>query len=194
MLDQKEIEQLKRRVKEYTNDGKVKNIKGKLENVEFFINNAEDSLNSAKALLEISKNKEIQQKINLADFKGYLWVINSSYYSMFYYVRALLEKEGFVIKTDLSIHLIVSDLLFYHFYLTGKLKTKLLEYFVEAKEEANEILGQEKAYKLVDDYLNEKKKRGQFTYEMGEVAMRSKAETSLKRALQFSEEIGNILK
>ena len=37
-------------------------------------------------------------------------------------------------------------------------------------------------------------KRGRFTYETGEIAMKSKAETSLIRAKKFNEEARKILR
>lgn len=46
---------------------------------------------------------------------------------------------------------------------------------------------------MISDYSNEKEKRTKFTYETGEIAMKSKAETSLNRAKKFNEEIRKIL-
>ncbi|MFH1063951.1 MAG: hypothetical protein V1729_02630 [Candidatus Woesearchaeota archaeon] len=45
----------------------------------------------------------------------------------------------------------------------------------------------------MQDYLFEKKKRGIFTYEMGQFAIESKARTSLERAGKFYEEITRII-
>ncbi len=41
--------------------------------------------------------------------------------------------------------------------------------------------------------LEEKKKRGAFTYEMGEILIQSKAKTSLERAQKFRREIKRII-
>ena len=86
------------------------------------INNANNSLESAKLLYGASSKKEIQKSLGYADFNGYLWVINASYYSMFYMARALLESSGIKIKKDESVHLVAFDALVYYFYLTGKPK------------------------------------------------------------------------
>ena len=77
--------------------------------------------------------------------------------------------------------------------LTGKIEKSLIEEFKEAGEEAFETLGKDKAKELIEDYSHEKGKRGRFTYEMGEIAIQNKAETSLKRALRFNEEIKKFL-
>lgn len=192
MLDEKRINEIKKRVTNLIRDSII--IKEKEKRfVKFFLNNAENSLNSAKLLFEASTKNKLKRLIGFPNFNGFLWVINSSYYSMFYMARALLENEDIKIKTELSIHAVVFDALVYYFYLTGKLQKKLIDDFAEAKEEASEILGKEKAKELIEDYFYEKKKRGFFTYEMGATAMQNKAQTSLERAKKFSEEIRKII-
>ena len=47
---------------------------------------------------------------------------------------------------------------------------------------------------MISDYSNEKEKRAKFTYEIGELALKNKAETSLNRAKKFSEEVRKILR
>ncbi len=145
----------------------------------------------------------------MPNFNGFLWVINSSYYSMFYMARALLESISIKIKSEESVHFLVFNALVYYFYSTGKLEKHFIEDFDNAQEESSEILGkekvnssriskfpsqaQEKAKEMISDYSNEKEKRTKFTYETGEIAMKSKAETSLNRAKKFNEEIRKIL-
>ena len=46
----------------------------------------------------------------------------------------------------------------------------------------------------MQDYHNEKQKRGRFTYEMGEIAMQNKAKTSLERAMNFNEKIRTMIR
>ena len=192
MLDEKRINEIKRRVANFIKEGIIKKEKEK-KFVKFFLNNAENSLNSAKLLFEVSTKNELKNTTGFPNFNGFLWVINSSYYSMFYMARALLENEGIKVKTELSIHAVVFDALVYYFYLTGRLQKKIIEDFTEAKEETSEILGKEKAKELIEDYFYEKKKRGIFTYEMGATAMQNKAQTSLERAKKFNEEIRKII-
>ena len=192
MLDEKKLKEAENRVKQFISEGIIKS-KGKPEHVEFFIKNADDSIDSAKALFELSTNSEKQHSLGFTSFNGLLWVVNASYYSMFYMARALLEKGGIKIKADLSIHAITFDAMIYYFYLTGKLQKEFLEDFIEAKKDAAELLGKQKADELMEEYFFEKKKRGIFTYDMGTVLVKSKAKTSLERAQRFRREIKKII-
>ncbi len=192
MLDEKKLDEAKRRMKRYLKDGAIAKEKGG-RFVQFFLNNSKNSIESAKLLFETSVSEKIRSAFGLSDFNGFLWVINASYYSMFYMARALLESEGVKIKTDLAVHSVTFDALIYYFYLTGKLEKKLIDSFAEAEEEASAILGKEKARELVEDYFYEKRKRAKFTYEIGEIAMQEKAKTSLERAKKFNEEIRKVL-
>ena len=192
MLDEKEIDRAKKNFERLIKEGIVTKRKEK-KFINFFLSNAKNSLDSAKLLFDVSTKNDLKDLTGFPDFNGFLWVVNSSYYSMFYVVRALLEKEGVEIKTDESIHAAVFGALIYYFYSTGKLQKKFIEEFAEANAETVEILGKEKAKELVEDYFHEKNKRGILTYEMGVIAMQNKAETSLDRAKKFNEEIRKII-
>jgi uncharacterized protein (UPF0332 family) len=193
MLDKERINQIESRAKTFLSDGTIEKVP-KNEYLDFFLENAKKSLQSASFLYAGTTKKDLQEAYGFEDFDGSLWIINSSYYSMFYMARALLASEGIKIKTDLSIHMITFDALVHFFYLTGKLKKKLIEDFADATNEAAEILGQQKAKGLIEDYYDERKKRRDFTYEMGMTAMLNKAKTSLERARKFNEEIRKIIK
>ena len=192
MLEDKKLKEAENRVKQYQNDGIIK-TKARPEHVDFFLKSADDSVDSAKALFELSTDTEKQKYLGFTSFNGLLWVVNASYYSMFYMARALLENEGIKIKTDLSIHAVTFDTLISYFYLTGRLQKELLKDFIEAKEDAAELLGKQKADELIEEYFFEKKKRGTFTYDMGEILVRSKAKTSLERAQKFRRELKKII-
>ena len=192
MLEERNLKEAEKRVKQYSADGIV-NTKGKPEHTAFFLKNADDSIDSAKALFEISLDPQKQNILGFTSFNGLLWTVNASYYSMFYMARALLENEGIKIKTDMSIHAVTFDTLVCHFYLSGKLQKEFLDDFAEAKEDAAELLGKQKADELIEEYFFEKRKRGTFTYEMGEILVKSKAKTSLERAQRFRREIRTII-
>ncbi len=192
MLEEKKLREAEKRVKQYIADGIIK-TREKREHTAFFLKNADDSIDSAKILFEISTDTEKQKLLGFTSFNGLLWTVNASYYSMFYMARALLESEGIKIKTDLSVHTVTFDAIVSYFYLTGKLQKELLDDFVEAKEDAAELLGKQKADELMEEYFFEKKKRGTFTYGMGEIVVRSKAKTSLERAQKFRREIKKII-
>lgn len=192
MLEEKMLKQIEKRVERFIQDGIIKS-KEEPRFTDFFIKNADNSLDSAKVLFDLSTNPEKRKLLGYSNFNGLLWVVNASYYSMFYMARALLENAGIKIRTDLSIHEVTFDAVIYYFYLTGKLEKELLEDFIELQKDASELLGKQRANRLVEDYFFEKGKRARFTYEMGERLVESKARTSLKRAQRFTREIKLII-
>ena len=71
-----------------------------------------------------------------------------------------------------------------------------IQYLVEECREANIeqiIIVVREKHSLIEDYFYEKRKRAIFTYELGLIAMENKAQTSLKRARKFNEEIRKII-
>ena len=192
MLSEKKLKEAEKRVKRFIDEGIIKS-KEKDEHTSFFIKNADDSIDSAKVLFELSTDPKKQESLGFTSFNGFLWVVNTSYYSMFYMARALFENSGIKIRTDMSIHSVTFDAVIYYFYLSGKLQKEFLEDFVEAKEDAAEILGKQKADELMEEYFFEKKKRSTFTYEMGNVLVQAKAKTSLERALRFRRELKKLI-
>jgi len=192
MLGEKQINESKNRIINFIKEGIVQ--KGKETRfVHFFLKNAKNSLETAKLLFEVSTKDNLKEELGLPNFNGFLWTINSSYYSIFYLARALLESQRIKIKTDHSIHMVTFDALIYYFYSTGKLEKRFIEDLIDAKEETALIQGKEKSNKLVQDYYNERVKRATFTYETGEIAMQNKAKTSLERAKRFNEETRKII-
>ena len=192
MLEDKKLEEARNNAIKDINSEKIIKTKDS-KYVDFFLKNSKDSLDSAKILLDISLNEKTKNSLGMPDFNGFLWVINSSYYSMFYMARTLLESIGVKIKTEESMHFLVFNALVYYFYSTGKLERHFIEDFENAQEESAQILGKEKAREIISDYSSEREKRGKFTYETGEIAMKGKAETSLSRAKRFYEEARKIL-
>ncbi|MEI6731276.1 MAG: hypothetical protein WCK90_01205 [archaeon] len=193
MLDEKKVQESKKRIEQALSRNEiVKEKEGKF--VEFFLNNARNSSDVAKLLYEVSTKQEMKKLTGFPDFNGFLWVINSSYYSMFYMVRALLESSGVKIKTEQSVHVLAFDALIYYLYSNGRIEKQLIEEFQEAVAEAQESLGKEKARSLMDDYFSEREKRSRFTYEMGETALENKASTSLERAKRFNETLRKMIK
>ncbi len=188
-MEEKRLKEVQYRVKQHIKD-RIILSKQECKHVDFFLKNARDSLHSARCLLEVSTKHDYPGYENL---NGFLWVVNASYYAMFYLARALLEKGGIKLKGDLSIHAMTFDALVYYFYLTGKLGKELLSSYVAARIDANELLGKHRAETLIQDYFCEKRKRASLTYEVGEHVMENKARTSLKRATQFNRDIRRIL-
>ncbi|MFC1774952.1 hypothetical protein ACFLZN_01405 [Nanoarchaeota archaeon] len=192
MLDNKKIQQIKNQVQRYLRDGLIKMEKQK-QFIPFFLNNAKNSLDTARLLFKVTNDEKLRDDLGFPELDSYLWVINSSYYSMFYITRALLTSRGIAIKTSQSIHVITYHALVHYFYATEKLQKQLVDDFEDAGSEASVLLGQEKAKQLVIELYREKEKRSTFTYELGVSAMKSKARTSLERATRYNEELRKIL-
>lgn len=193
MLEDKKIEEAKNNAIKSINACIIVKTK-ESKYTDFFIQNARNSLDSAKILFDASTNERTKSLLGVPDFNGFLWVINSSYYSMFYMARALLESIGVKIKTEESEHSLTFNALVYYFYSTGRLERHFIEDLANAQEESSVTLGREKAKEIISDYSSERDKRAKFTYETGETVMRGKAETSLNRAKKFNEEVRKILK
>lgn len=192
MLDNKKVEESKKRVEQALERGELAKEKSGTF-ISFFQDNARRSFEAAQLLYNVSTQAALKKTVGFTEFNGFLWVVNASYYSMFYTARALLESEGIKIKTDYSVHILTFDALVTYFYATGKVEKQMLEEYQEANAEAQESLGREKAKAIMEDYMHEREKRSRFTYEMGEIVLQNKARTSLERAKRFNEMIRKML-
>ena len=103
-------------------------------------NNAGDSIEIAEFLAENKKSD--------------LWIIVTSYYSMFYIANAVLFKLGYKIGDKIP-HKVTADALIV--FVRNKLKKRLLEDYEEAQ---NEALPGIKADTLIDEFDKERTKRG----------------------------------
>ena len=201
MIEKERIEEA-RNVKQYVDDGLLR-IKDKdaPKFAAFFMKNAESSLQTASILQEISDQQTLKTTLKVSsDFESYLWVIVSSYYSMFYAATALLANQGIRV-TGQIVHRVTGDALI-HFFVSNEKLAKLLEQYEEAKAVGLELMGREelmksmqrKANELIVAYESERKKRSRFQYDIGVEAKRGYAQTSLNRAKEFVFEISKILK
>jgi len=202
VIEKERIEEAKRNVKQYIDEGLLK-VKDKdaQKFVSFFMKNAESSLQTASILQEISDEESLKHALKVSNgFESYLWVIVSSYYSMFYAATALLASQG-IRATGQIVHKVTGDALI-HFFVSNEKLAKLLEQYEEAKAAGLELVGREelmksmqrKADELVVAYESERKKRSKFQYDIGVQAKRGYAQTSLDRAKEFVFEISKILK
>jgi len=165
------------------------------------MSNAESSLKTASILQDISNQNTLKQTLRVGeDFESYLWVIVSSYYSMFYAATALLAKQG-IRATGQIVHKVTADALIQFFASNEKL-AKLLEQYEEAQSVGLELVGREelmkrmqkKADELIISYEGERKKRSRFQYDIGVQAKMGYAQTSLERARLFVFEIKKLIK
>ncbi|MBD3163847.1 hypothetical protein GF323_01495 [Candidatus Woesearchaeota archaeon] len=155
---------------------------------DFFVEKSRQSIRVASRLFEINREEALETA---------MWVINSSYYSMFFAATALLAHHGHRIKVEAGIHKITYHAIAHYFIIeSNKLEKHFIEEYKDAVEEAEELLqlSSEKSLKLISDFDNEMYKRKIFTYDLGRIAEKQKAETSLKRAKNFVKEIEKMLR
>ena len=171
MLSNERIKEAENNVKSYLSEGLLK--KEKLKNIVFdtYMRNHRESLLIARKIF----NEKLSN----------LWVMVISYYSMFYIANALLYNRGYKIGSKIA-HKVTADA------LMVLVRNKLTDHLIENYELTNNqalILSDT----LLQSYDFERIKRSVFQYESTEEIKIAKAETSLKRAEQFSKEIEKML-
>lgn len=137
-----------------------------------YLNNSFESLKVAE---ELFKNKTSS-----------LWVVVSSYYSMFYIANAYVYKKGYKAGHEI-VHQIINEALI--ILARHDLEKHFLEEYEEEKLKALSA-----SQNLLEVYESEKLKRSEFQYETTGEIKESKAKTSLERAKKFVEIIRQILR
>lgn len=173
MLDENRIGEAEKNVKEYLQSEMLKKQSYKKEIITVLQNNASDSIEIAEFLAESKKSD--------------LWIIVTSYYSMFYIANAVLFKLGYKVGDKIP-HKVTADALIV--FVRNKLKKRFLEEYEEAQ---NEALPGIKADNLIEGFDREQAKRGRLQYETTAVEKHSKAIISLKRAKEFVFEMEKLL-
>lgn len=171
-MDEKRLEIATRNFKQYLNERKIKKVDNLIPLVyTTYLRNSIESLNVAS---QLAVNKTSS-----------LWVVVTSYYSMFYLARAYLYKLGYKAGNEI-VHQVVNEALI----VEGrhKIKNYLLEEYGEEKEKALMIVDS-----YLDNYSLEKAKRASFQYETTEEIKEERALTSLRRAKEFFTLIKGIL-
>ena len=197
MIEKRRIEEANRNVRQYLSEALLMIGDSELKKLmPFFMDQAERSLRTASLLFDISTDEKVKEAVRVErSFESHLWVIVTSYYSMFYATLALLASEGIKAGRQL-VHKVVADALV-HFFISNRRLAKMLEVYEEAKETSLELIGREelmkrvekKADELIVSYERERGKRSRFQYDVGEMAKRGYAETSLRRAREFVSEM-----
>ena len=194
MKTEKEIKIIESNINSYLRDGLFK--KGEYNYlIDFYVKTAKKTLQTADALMQISENNELKKKLGLLDdFETYLWIITTSYYSMFYIINALFSKHGIKLG-DKIVHKVASDVFYIYFIKNKRIAKDLFEIYEEAKGQAMDLINySEQAEKLFQDLEYERNKRHRFQYNMTESIKRSYAQTSLKRAKDFINEVEILIK
>ncbi len=178
MLNETRIKEAESNVRQYLRDGLLKKQTNETAQIMYF-ENANLSLETARKLLAMDN----------VDYHPYLWVIVTSYYSMYYFANAALLKFGYKVGDKVS-HKVTADAIIV--FIRNKLRQNLLEGYEAAREDAMELMSQrvDALLKSLDD---EREKRSRFQYQMDEQAQRGKAVTSLERAKEFAFEMKKLL-
>ncbi len=187
MITDKDIQKSREVITQLIREGLI--IGADKDFVNFFLAKSDVSLQTAKVLSEISNSTRLKDELHLkTTYDGYTWVINSAYYSMFYAATALLAKHSCRINVEQGKHSLTYHALVYYFLDLDKKMTKhIIEQYQEAELEASQILqiAEQKAREHIEKVKFELSKRREFTYEMGKIAEKDKADTSIKRAQEF---------
>ncbi len=199
MINDKDIERAITLFKRWDLEKKWKEPEG------IFINHLQEKVNDcldvAKVLMELMKQKEILARlINKEQFNPTLWIINSSYYSIFFNAQLLLAYDGRKLPENTEdTHKTVFLAMLYYFIIKGsgiegkkiikwedihssRLSSALMM-FQEAQQEAEELL--QKAKMSLENFSAELEKRRRFTYQMNIHAKQNIALTSYQRAISF---------
>jgi len=177
MLDEKRIKEAELNTKQYLQEGLIKrqNDTAKI----MYIQNSDLSLQTAQKLLSLETK----------EYLPYLWVIVTSYYSMYYISNAVLLNLGYKIGDKIS-HKVTSDALIV--FARNKLNKKFLEEYEDSQQDALELISQ-KTDDLLKSIEYEREKRSKFQYQMDETIKKEKALTSLERAKEFVFEMKKLL-
>ncbi len=173
MLSKKRVQEAEINVRSYLNDSLLTKTEFLPKVFKILKKDALESLNVANFLY---KNK-----------KSSLWVIVTSYYSMFYLANALLYKLGYKVGPKIS-HKVTSDALIS--FTRKRIKQSLIESYEDIRDEA---LASIKSEELIESFDCERKKRSFIQYNTPETIKTSKVKTSLRRAKEFMLQISGIL-
>jgi len=149
-----------------------------------------NELAKSKYLENADLSLKVSTELVQSQLKPYLWVIVTSYYSMFYMANAVLLHYGYKTQDRIA-HKVTSDALIV--LVLDRLKKELLEDYETMQKDALEIAGA-KAESVIESYSLELDKRSRFQYDMLEQTKENKAQTSLKRASAFVFELKKLLK
>ncbi|MFW6383593.1 MAG: hypothetical protein ACOCZQ_03025 [Nanoarchaeota archaeon] len=162
---------------------------------------AKDSLNTALALKNLMEDKILCEKVLNAQFNASLWIINASYYSMFFLAQVLLSRDGKKLpKGTKDTHKTLVLAVLYYYLIKGSglegknidwkdiKETRMSKAFVrlrQSQNDAEELLQINRAKGAVDTLKSELDKRNQFTYQTTADIELKYAKTSVRRAREF---------
>jgi len=143
---------------------------------DMYLRRAKSEIDAAGILLTASTNVDIKPMFNLSNESTfYSGVISHSYYGIFYCAKAMLLTKKIETESP-EIHKKTFDEFKKAFIDTGLLDTKLLMIYQELIIRAETLLG---------IYQQEKKKRGDFTYNTIPQANKEPADESIRNVKMF---------
>jgi len=174
------------------------------------LNKSENAKRTARYILRIMEDSRLTELFEAEDYDGTLWVINASYYRIFFLAQYLLALDGKKLPENAEdTHKTTELALLYYFIIKGsnlenkkEIKwedikesrlSKALELMEDAKEESQELT-QQKAKSLIEHMEAERTKRNEFTYSMTINAELQKAKTSVERAREFEDIVKTYIK
>lgn len=140
MITEQHLKESRNIIQQLIQEEKI--IPAKQSYVDFFLKKAEQSLETAHALFQLTQDPKLKTLLQLPPtYEGYMWVINTAYYTMFYAATSLLAKYGHRIKAEQNIHSLTYHALIYYFLDNDKkLPKHILEQYHSAEKEASELL------------------------------------------------------
>ncbi len=167
------------------------------------LNKSENAKRTASYILKIMEDIGAKEFFEAENYDGTLWIINASYYRIFFLAQYLLALDNKKLPENTEdTHKTVELALMYYFIIKGSnlenkkelewkdIKqsrlSKALELMEDAKEESQELT-QQKAKSIIEFMEAERTKRNEFTYQMTVNAELKKAKTSIERAREFED-------
>lgn len=153
--------------------------------VEIFLKRAGNEILAAESLKKLSEENEAKEEFSLPqDTTFYSSVISHSYYAIFYAAKAILLTKN--IKTaSPEIHKRTYEEFKKNFVDNGVLDVQFLEIYHKMVVRADDLL---------DIFRDEKRKRGDFTYQTIPQANKQYADDSIKNAKMFVSNISNVIR
>ncbi len=198
MMDD-ELRKAEKNIPTYLREGMLVKDAGYSQFVLFFQDNAKMSFQLANFLFKLSTDKQIKKQNGFPEeYECLLWVIVTAYYSMFYMANAALAKIGIKVSDKIP-HKVTQDALIIYFLKSKRLAKSLLEDYKATKAEVLNLMNvneedllkdfQIKAQELVATFDYQRRRRGEFQYEIKTSAKQQVAQTSIDRAKKFIQEI-----
>ncbi len=203
MIEGKDLLEAEQNLPHYLEDGLLTKNKSYAQFAPFYLKNAEMSFHLASFLHKLSTNNEVKKKNDFPEnYECLLWVVVASYYSMFYIANAALAKLGLKVSDKIP-HKVTQDALLVYFLKNNRLAKSLLEDYKEAKMEVMGLMNvseeellkefQLKAKEIIATFDYQRRKRGEFQYEIKVETKEHVARLSLERAKRFIQEMKSAL-